>query len=881
MIRLSWRGIFLVLALILISATAPALAISPNNYFNGLVHYSEVVCATPSQETTIANRYSVILDGGCAVDMNSIKGLNPNTIWTFYNSGSDNDAPGEEHSYVMNLAKSRGVNPEANYLHYFRDTQVSLAGLTFVVPGWGGGSAVAESLARVPVYWKGRVAVNFSSPFARQFDKEYIVSKFKTKPLLSNYYFDCIFLDNCSDGAFYNYGQILSGGEVAEHPTHAIIGSSEYNAWYGPNLKQFFGELRDTLRLGPQWSPDGKVKYLSANGSLNSAGLIDWAIDEYNLSPIRNWTGWIEAAIQINKNNWAQKTKIFYESRVTTEVSGRLGSVSYAQGILDNLATHYLVRTDSSVMFMSGPYQVYANGWDTLVWRGCMDYNIGKTLADYNPNFFSGVDGKGYSFRVLSRQYQGALVLVRPRGDYNQDFDDATLVNVPLGGTYRPLNPNGTLGSPVASIPMRNGQGAILIPYSGSNTPPSAPTLASPPDGDTVTGRRPILTVNNAFDPDAIDNLTYFFEVYSNSGLTTLVASSAAVNQGSGTTSWTVNIDLQDSTTFWWRCRAFDGQAYSPWMSTKSFTVATLGTGTNNPPSAPTAFLPTNRDTVAAIRPALTVINSTDPDPGEVLVYEFQVFADSNLTNLVTSEGSVNQGNTYTSWTVNLDLQDSTIYWWRCRAFDGQAYSPWMAARSFVVLSGPVTVDSTAPVVKGPKNRERVAPGQAKLKVYPDSRPGSVYFFELANDTFMTGAIASPGIIPSPGDTVVEWTTPNSLTPGIYYWRSRVYRSSAYSDWSQVVSFEVANFNPYAYPNPFKPSEGATVITFADLPPGSNLKIATVSGELVYQIKLGTSDTQYVWNVKNQDGKELASGVYLYSISYPGGTTSGKLAVIK
>ena len=145
----------------------------------------------------------------------------------------------------------------------------------------------------------------------------------------------------------------------------------------------------------------------------------------------------------------------------------------------------------------------------------------------------------------------------------------------------------------------------------------------------------------------------------------------------------------------------------------------------------------------------------------------------------------------------------------------------------------------------------------------------------------MTGAVASSGVTPSPGDTLVEWTTPSSLTPGIYYWRSRVYRSSAYSDWSPVVSFAVADFSPYAFPNPFKPSEGATVITFADLPPGANLKIATVSGDLVYQIKLGASDTQHVWNVKNQDGKELASGVYLYSISYPGGTTSGKLAVIK
>ena len=848
---------------------------------DALVHYSEFVCATPQQETTIAQRYELILDGSCSVDLNTIKAINPNAIWFTYNSGTDNYAPGEEHNWLVSRCVQTGVDSEVLYQHYYNDTRVDILGQVFFIPGWGGGSATHPSQARVLMYSseRNRFLCNYSNTNARQFYKEYNCRLVAQLPPSSNHYFDGVFFDNSAD-QLYNYGGILSGGAIAEHPTHALIGSPEYQSWHWANFRTFFSALKDTFALYQSWTPDRKPKYISA-GTPAGAGIFDVVVLEFVHSPIRSWGNIIDIAANEDLQSYNQGTKIMYEARLVQAMDGYLGNVSYGQSFIDNLAFYYIIKSDSSYIFMSGPYQVYANGWDTLVWRGCMDFDIGEPLGPYNLNFYSGVDGRGYSFKVRSRQYQGALVLCRPRGDWYQHFDDATIVNVPLGGTYRPLNPNGTLGSPVASIPMRNGQGAILIPYSGSNTPPSAPTLASPPDGDTVTGRRPILTVNNAFDPDAIDNLTYFFEVYSNSGLTTLVASSAAVNQGSGTTSWTVNIDLQDSTTFWWRCRAFDGQAYSPWMSTKSFTVATLGTGTNNPPSAPTAFLPTNRDTVAAIRPALTVINSTDPDPGEVLVYEFQVFADSNLTNLVTSEGSVNQGNTYTSWTVNLDLQDSTIYWWRCRAFDGQAYSPWMAARSFVVLSGPVTVDSTAPVVKGPKNRERVAPGQAKLKVYPDSRPGSVYFFELANDTFMTGAIASPGIIPSPGDTVVEWTTPNSLTPGIYYWRSRVYRSSAYSDWSQVVSFEVANFNPYAYPNPFKPSEGATVITFADLPPGSNLKIATVSGELVYQIKLGTSDTQYVWNVKNQDGKELASGVYLYSISYPGGTTSGKLAVIK
>ena len=40
---------------------------------------------------------------------------------------------------------------------------------------------------------------------------------------------------------------------------------------------------------------------------------------------------------------------------------------------------------------------------------------------------------------------------------------DATATTHDLGGTYRPLRADGTLGDPVTSVSLRNGEGAILV----------------------------------------------------------------------------------------------------------------------------------------------------------------------------------------------------------------------------------------------------------------------------------------------------------------------------------------------------------------------------------------------------------------------------------
>lgn len=115
----------------------------------------------------------------------------------------------------------------------------------------------------------------------------------------------------------------------------------------------------------------------------------------------------------------------------------------------------------------------------------------------------------------------------------------------------------------------------ILGPPTG-NTPPSAPALSSPTEGETVQTSTPQLVVANATDPDGGDVLTYSFIVYSDELRTSEVASVSGVAQGSGTTVWTVDTSLADG-DYWWTAYADDGSTRGDLMETASFAVESSG----------------------------------------------------------------------------------------------------------------------------------------------------------------------------------------------------------------------------------------------------------------------------------------------------------------
>lgn len=112
----------------------------------------------------------------------------------------------------------------------------------------------------------------------------------------------------------------------------------------------------------------------------------------------------------------------------------------------------------------------------------------------------------------------------------------------------------------------------------------------------------------------------------------------------------------------------------------------------NQAPSAPQIDSPGDQSIIIKNPPILTVRNATDPD-GDSLTYQFELYRDSDLSQLVAKASNIPQGiELTTSWEVDIQLPYNATYWWRARTYDGIALSDWTTPASFaLVMPGDVS----------------------------------------------------------------------------------------------------------------------------------------------------------------------------------------------
>jgi hypothetical protein len=71
-----------------------------------------------------------------------------------------------------------------------------------------------------------------------------------------------------------------------------------------------------------------------------------------------------------------------------------------------------------------------------------------------------------------------------------------------------------------------------------------------------------------------------------------------------------------------------------------------------------------------------------------------------------------------------------------------------------------------------------------------------------------------------------------------------------------------------AYPSPFRPRDGHNAMIF-NAPDGSTIRIFDLNGNRVAELR--TAGAGVLWDVRNESGEDLASGVYLYLVTDPAG----------
>jgi len=137
----------------------------------------------------------------------------------------------------------------------------------------------------------------------------------------------------------------------------------------------------------------------------------------------------------------------------------------------------------------------------------------------------------------------------------------------------------------------------------------------------------------------------------------------------------------------------------------------------------------------------------------------------------------------------------------------------------------------------------------------------------------------------APTQTSAPRFTPASagLTPGSYQLTVTVTQGDQSQSATATITLVSADFSAIqVYPNPWRSDKHAgKPITFANLPVNSTVKIFTTSGHKVKELSAHSSGLS-TWDLTNDSGDKVASGIYIYLITdSQGDKTKGKVAIIK
>jgi hypothetical protein len=122
-----------------------------------------------------------------------------------------------------------------------------------------------------------------------------------------------------------------------------------------------------------------------------------------------------------------------------------------------------------------------------------------------------------------------------------------------------------------------------------------------------------------------------------------------------------------------------------------------------------------------------------------------------------------------------------------------------------------------------------------------------------------------------------------SLIPGIkYHYRVISKDSSGNEKISIDYTFTTSGneLDARVYPSPYNPSKGSSMRFSIDSTAGGEVKIYTISGKLVKKLLIGAGGSDVNWDALNEEGNNITTGLYIYSITDgDGNKKTGKLVI--
>ena len=175
------------------------------------------------------------------------------------------------------------------------------------------------------------------------------------------------------------------------------------------------------------------------------------------------------------------------------------------------------------------------------------------------------------------------------------------------------------------------------------------------------------------------------------------------------------------------------------------------------------------------LRPTLTVKNATSDQTG-TRIYEFQISDNNNFTRRIdvgysglastVSKNGVPEGTSgKTSFTVESDLQPTTIFYWRVRAVQGSSTGPWSATER----SSPSSLGSSAPASCTTRSIHGETVGQL-----------------VGSTTFIPGK----GLQLNNGQSYVKYLLPQTITTASSRWMSKAFAATRPGDKAKVMGMQ-------------------------------------------------------------------------------------------
>ncbi len=293
-----------------------------------------------------------------------------------------------------------------------------------------------ESRLTFPYYGPNRFATNVGSVEFRNWTIDYHRRVLATNPKVSGF-----FVDN-------------STGRLPVDPAGLIENANSYAAQYGALL----GALNRSL--GSKWIVSNTA---GGGASVNSqvANGVTY-LEEFAIRPLQaNHVMFEDLAATVAYRRTLNGGKA-YEilDSLTTQVA-----LADPRAMTTTLAMYYLLADPDKSFLMINGGKSPNSSW-TEHWTDAIKYDVGRPTGAWSQ-LASGQDpsNSALQYKVYERKYANALIVYKPiaytRG-VNGTIADNTATVQRLGGNFRVVRNDGTLGPVVTQVSLRNGEGMIL-----------------------------------------------------------------------------------------------------------------------------------------------------------------------------------------------------------------------------------------------------------------------------------------------------------------------------------------------------------------------------------------------------------------------------------